>query len=1177
MTDDRSFPEDENLPEWLRGHIHPEPEEPAQEQPPAPGAPPPPEEAEAPAPPWGAEVDLPPTGELPWLEDLEQPPAASAASLDDLSEDLPWLKRLSPQPEEPGAPQDEEPPAGAGPSITDRDAPLADWFAQAPPPPAAPLPGDAQPPQEAGDEAPPPEEAIPAWLAAQEPPQEEEAAPGPETGGVPDWLAGEFPTGTGEAGEAAPEPEAVPAWLAGAEDLAAEFEEFEQSEEQEEAPAGEDIPAWLAGVEDFAATFEEPEEPVEEGEGVPAGAAPDWLIRETDELPPPESFDEGGLTYEEWEQLQAEAGREPDETEQLAAEVPDWFEEIAGAEPEEEAAPSPAEAPPPAQTGPEFVPEWYLGLEERDASEAPDWFSDLDFSPQALTTEPVLPEEPPPAGEAPPPQQEPTPPAWVAELEETGTGPLFPEEPPTTGEVPDWFAEAAGPTPPTEAEVPDWFAEIEQAETPPEPAAEEPTDWIAAFEAQPPAPAPADALAPGEVPDWLAEVAPEDMTRPPQEEEERPLSAEELVAQGRALDVMGLIEEETGAKPLEALGITPEVAPDAALVGEQWASFDLDDLLSEQEKALQEAAGEPGGPAPTPQDAEGLPEWLLEARPTHYGRGPSAVDIALRTPETPLEELSDRLKALRRQAEQAAAAEAAAAEAAAAPAASQVLAGVTDGLVPARAFEEPTGPEVATAISLDKAQRARVAALESLLGLGAPAVQYDGAGAPIPLDEAVEAVRIREAARRARARSRRKPDRLLLSLLLLVALVLPFFLDVSAWVRLPQASLNEEPFAALEAAMRRLRPRDLVLVGFEYGPTAAGELDALAETLLTRVLLERARPVVISTNPAGILHARDLLATLAQDPLLLARLGRPPDRPLTMPADYVILSYLPGGVVGLRALTATSTEVNALDRGIFAVDLQGNPTGLNVRFLQVSFDLVLTLAERAEDVRLWVEQVGTVVDLPLAAGVSLAAEPVARQYVDSGQLIGLLAGYRDAYSYDRALQEALPPVTPLPPGSGVEGPSDSGGELALLPTPTAESLLPTNTPLPEGLTTRVPSPTPTATLTPTGTPTPTPTATLRPAEATGTARALDSGTPTRTPLPTQRAFVTATPLPPGRQADQTATAQAEAQEQAAPPPGQSYADRRWYSMGVGAVMATLLIGLGALVNIVRAIRRRGEP
>ena len=1174
MPDDRPFPEDNELPAWLRGHIEEPGDEGSKEAPPPE---PPPAAPGGEALPWspetGAEADLPApdelrgmTGQLPWLADVasgeqqpepeaapEEPPVdegPTLASDEVVADALSWLDGLEESLLEEGGP---EPSA---PSITDENAPVADWLSQAPPPPA------------------PEPEAPPAV------PEPEAEAPEPEA--APDWLAAAEELAAEE--EAAAE-EAPPDWLAAAEELATEGGEEPPAAA---AAAGEAVPDWLADAEALLEEDEgEAEAPLPEAADESAGP-PEWLEGELGEITPDEWPEDSEMTYEEWQRQQEEAEREPTEEEVLAEEVPDWFESIGEEAPEEE---TPAAGAPEQAEEPEFVPDWYLGLEEQDTSEAPEWFGDMKFSTDMLTSAPDLPEEPPEPEPGPEPPEEEVP-EWFAEIESE----VAPSEPPAEAgeELPDldFLLEEEAPAaelpdldflaeeppaeePPSEEEVPEWFAEIESEAAPPEPSAdeeeppaEESPDWLAEFEEAAASPSEADELAMAEAPDWLEELAPE--------AEAEPVPAGEPdLAETR--DVMELIEEELGEQDaLEALG----VSPDAAVITEEAADFDLDALLEQEAEALPDAEDflAAGGAA----EAE-LPEWLAEARKQVGRSGFSAADAAARAGgETPVDALTDRLRALHALTEEVANAPEPEAE----PPAGQFLAGVTDGLAPAELFEQPTGPEVALQATLEEAQARRAAALESMLGVQAPPqAERDEEGRPIPVDSAAEARRIRDAARRARARSRRKPDRVLVSLLLLAALVVPFFVDLSGLIGLPPTALDPVRHGTLDRAIQSLDEGALVLVGFEYGPTAAGEMDSLAETLLMHILLRRARPVVVSTNPAGTLHARDVLWELAHDPFLLAQLGRAADDPLITPDDYVILPYLPGGAVGLRSLIATSVDTNALDQGIFAVDYRGESTDLDVQFLQISFDLLLLLAERSEDVRLWVEQVGMMVDVPMAAAVAVGAEPMARPYFEAGLLIGLLAGYRDAYTYDRVLLASLPQVTALPPGAaGGSAVTEEGEQAALLPTGTPAA------PLAEGLTTLSPTPTgtatptatATATIVPTDTSTPTPTATdtptLAPEDITATGAAVASGTvgptltPSRTPRPTQRVFLTATPGAPAPQAG----GEAAAQESGVLQPDRAYRDARWHSMGLGAIMATALIGLGAIVNIFRAIRRRRD-
>ncbi len=1247
MTDDRQTPQGDQLPDWLKGRIHEQPgETPARPEPPGPspadlpdqdeldflrdvgGVPPGGVREESSSRLPGAAVDDADlwarddtveepeaitlrgmTGELPWLDDVvhDKAPAAQEPADDDIGgipaglfedepsgfEDaalpadsgrlrgltgaLPWLDDQSPG--------EEQPPEDAG------EMPEPDWLDQAPTPPSfdeddEELAVPELEPEPSAEEA----EDLPDWLdQADEAFEEPEAQPGEE---LPDWLDS-MGALDDEDIEAALEPgEAVPDWLAASDEPESEEAPDEQPDEEPVASeaAAESVPDWLSEADELEEEpadfdFEEEEEPVLEE----AAAAPDWLDAEAVDLPDEilHEDEEEELTYDEWQEQQEEAVREPSEEELLADEVPDWFDAI---EEPGEAGPVPAEAAPVDEGEPEFVPDWFLGLEEQDTSEAPDWFSKIEFSADAMTAQPVIPEapaEPVQPAEVPAAAEQEAP-DWLTDIEEPAPAAEAPAVP--ADEVPDWFADMAGEPPAVEApvapaapaeEVPDWMAEIEETPPPtgeppvvPAAPAEEVPDWMAEIEeAPPPVVEPttepiatgAD-LEPGEAPDWLDDLAPDLAGAPPEEV----LKPDDILEGGE--DFMSVIDVE-----LAEDGLLARRAQEAELLAAAGADFDLDELLVDSDVPLEEEEVEIEG-------AEEIPDWLAAARPVEGEEGVSAVNIARRRDEIPLDELTDRLQTLRertREARDAEPKEMAVERSSAA----EVLPGAGDSLSAIALFEEPGGRQVMLDVTLDKAQESRVSTLASLLGLDALSeAAVDEDGQPIPVDEAREAARIREAAQRARARSRRKPGRILVSLLLALAVVLPFFVDLSLLVDLPEAVLRPEVHGTIDVEIQNLSPGDMVLVGFEYGPTVAGELDPLAEVLLTHILLRGAKPVVVSTNPAGVLHAREVLARLAEDEFLLAHIGHPANAPLTMPEDYVILPYLPGGVVGLRSLTATSVDVNALDRGIFAVDLEGNPTGLDFRLLQMAFPLALTIAETGEDVRLWVEQVHEAVDIPIGAAVTGAAEPIARPYFDSGQLIGLLAGYRDAYIYDTVLLAALPPVRSLPEDGRVRPRNPfAGGDSAGL-VPSEDGDVPAATPVPvqlaQGLMTNTPMPS--LTPSPTWTPSPMPSATESPTETPVpsdqdlTATALASGTPSVAPSATPREFITATPVPEDGEVIEATPTPTRVFNGELLEPDRTYRDERWYSTMLGALVATALIGLGGIVNIVQWIRRRQD-
>ena len=1023
---------------------------------------------------------------------------------------------------------------------------------------------------------------------------EDEAAPAAPAESLPDWLAQAEPSAAQEVPEESAEPSTpVPDWLAQAEGLGGEEPAAEQVAPPEPGTTG-GTPAWLALAEAEFASAESEAEPEPE---TPA-AQPEWLQDDQDALPPEAPPEDSGVSYDAWMAEQTEKEREPTQEEQLAEEVPDWFEGIAA----EDAVPQgESDAAPATGSEPEFRPDWYLGLEEQDTSAAPDWFDQSMLSADMLTSTPELPTAPPepePTPEPPPsseaaaaPEPASDVPDWFAEIEgapaEAAEAPAETSaEVPDTGDLPDWFADlqpeepispasddaldldalfgeapavADAPAQPGPADEIDFETLMGEAVLEATPASDSAPDWIADFDAPAPPAAPPD-LEPGDAPDWLDAIAPGDMAAAEEQ------AAEESIAAGDA-DFMSVIEQELGDyDALEGL----DLGSGSAMVSEADARFDFESLLADQARDLPPADEDDAAPQATGESLSDatreLPEWLLDAQPGQSGGiGFSAVSLALRQPEAPLEELSDRLRALRERSAEVAQIESVPM---AGPALSShdVLADLPGALAPTDLLTSGGGPEVAMDLTVSDAQQARVRRLELMLGLdvvpSAPAL--DAEGQPIPVDQAREIARIRETARRARARSRRKPDRFLVSLLLLAALVIPFFANVSTLITLPPTALDPAVQGTLDASIQALRPGERVLVGFEYGPTAAGELDALAEPLLTHILLRGALPVIVSTNPAGILHARDVLARLGRDPFLLAHLDRPANDPLRAGDDYVLLPYLSGGVVGLRALAAIGTP-GALDTGLFAVDLNGDPTELRIRSLATSFKLGLVLAEQGDNVRLWVEQIGAT-NLALGAGVTAAAEPLARPYFQSGQLVGILAGYRDAYTYDSVLLASLPPVyalEDLPVGTPEEATpeatptadtsaGDTGSGLAFQPTPDALATAADRGALVQGLVTNTPAPSDTPA------PSATPRATVTPARTA-------TGSQAGTPVATERVFVTATPAP----AAGVVSGQAQPLQ-----PDRTYRAERWYSLTLGALAAAALIGLGAVVNILRGLRRR---
>ena len=399
------------------------------------------------------------------------------------------------------------------------------------------------------------------------------------------------------------------------------------------------------------------------------------------------------------------------------------------------------------------------------------------------------------------------------------------------------------------------------------------------------------------------------------------------------------------------------------------------------------------------------------SRPPQPNDESSPASILRRQQDRPVEELDSRLQALRAKA-------LSAADPKTAP--PQTLYDVDDVLVSPEIAHKPSG--VISAAALSQAQKKQVELLQDIVG------------GPLEAD--------------ARAEPRRRGflsilagPRLLTALIIFAAVTAPFVLLNIAPGELPPSTFGinnpaaEQVFAALDG----LQEGDWALVGYEYGPTAAGELDVLADILLRHLFFRGAKPIIVSSNPIALVHARNVLNDIS-------RSVQSSGMSLQANRDYYLLRYLAGGALGLRDLSHNFAS-------IVTISARGFPTYLELTSLD-EMALMLLIAERADDIRHWAEQVAPTTTVDLVAATGYAAQPLAEPYaLQSAGINGLLVGIRGAYTYGLMLQDRLP----TSPGEDLEA-------FDLLPPAGGETPIPTVTPQPNA--------TPQPTVTPQPTPTP---------------------------------------------------------------------------------------------------------
>ncbi len=248
-------------------------------------------------------------------------------------------------------------------------------------------------------------------------------------------------------------------------------------------------------------------------------------------------------------------------------------------------------------------------------------------------------------------------------------------------------------------------------------------------------------------------------------------------------------------------------------------------------------------------------------------------------------------------------------------------------------------------------------------------------------------------------------ERALIPILVLLAVLVPALLPSQPFSLGPPAVAAE--ISDTYFLVELLPESAIVVVAFDYTPTTAGEMDAIAEPLLRQLMQRRARILAISTQPAGPALAQRSLDELAQE--FDYQYG----------TDYLNLGYLPGGAVGLQAFAGDPWQlfVGADHVGRQQAEQDGRPVTARENPAAVGMDslsdtnMVLILTAERDDLVGWIEQVGRqpgMERVPLVAGVSMGLEPWARPYfqnVPSGnsdrQLRGLVSGVPGATQFAR--------------------------------------------------------------------------------------------------------------------------------------------------------------------------------
>jgi hypothetical protein len=214
--------------------------------------------------------------------------------------------------------------------------------------------------------------------------------------------------------------------------------------------------------------------------------------------------------------------------------------------------------------------------------------------------------------------------------------------------------------------------------------------------------------------------------------------------------------------------------------------------------------------------------------------------------------------------------------------------------------------------------------------------------------------------------------RMILGLLLLLVVLLGWLIPGAAELLPWDFDPTVPPAAEMVQDVIEANSGRTALVAFEYTPSMAGELDSVALALLADLANSDSPVLTVSQFAAGVPVAEQTAAAVED-------------------LDSMALGFLPGEATGVRALGA------CLDQSCDS--LAGRELSDEMRAALADVNLIVVLSADRDSLANWLEQVGTQSDIEILGGVTMALGPVARAYLASDQIAGLVEGMPVAVAY----------------------------------------------------------------------------------------------------------------------------------------------------------------------------------
>jgi hypothetical protein len=224
-------------------------------------------------------------------------------------------------------------------------------------------------------------------------------------------------------------------------------------------------------------------------------------------------------------------------------------------------------------------------------------------------------------------------------------------------------------------------------------------------------------------------------------------------------------------------------------------------------------------------------------------------------------------------------------------------------------------------------------------------------------------------------------DRRIIFLAVAIAVILPLFFPLRLTVEITP------PVKELYDVVEGLPARSVVLISIDYDPSGAPELDPATLSLMRQCFSRNLRVFVMGLWATGVPLGMRALETVAVD-----EYGK------KYGVDFVDFGYIPGGAIALVNLGRDVHDVCRKD--VYGTPVGEIPMMKDVR-TAADFGLVVSMSMGIPGSDQWIWYYHARYRGKLATAQTAIGAPKYYQYLQTGQLVGLIGGMKGAAEYER--------------------------------------------------------------------------------------------------------------------------------------------------------------------------------